>query len=110
MKRKDTSRLLNEWKSFLNESKIDKEFINSLSDEDRNALNVVSDNEVNEDKRAIFSALHVMGLDDKDIVDVTIGGISLVELRWAASKVKELVYFGDLQKRIRTEFTYKLKF
>ena len=70
MKRKDTSRLLNEWKSFLNESKIDKEFINSLSDEDRNALNVVSDNEVNEDKRAIFSALHVMGLDDKDIVDV----------------------------------------
>lgn len=47
---------------------------------------------------------------DKDIVDVTIGGISLVELRWAASKVKELVYFGDLQKRIRTEFTYKLKF
>ena len=70
MKRKDTSRLLNEWKSFLNESQIDNEFIDSLPDEDRNALNVVSDKEVNEDKKAIFSALNQMGLDDKDILEV----------------------------------------
>ena len=63
MKRKDTSKLLNEWKK-------DNEFIDSLPDEDRNALNVVSDNEVNEDKEAIFSALHEMGLDDKDILEV----------------------------------------
>tara|TARA_B100001063_G_C16704640_1_gene524500 strand:- start:898 stop:1227 length:330 start_codon:yes stop_codon:yes gene_type:complete len=70
MKRKDTRKLLNEWKNFLNESQIDNEFIDSLPDEDRNALNVVSNNEVNEDKEAIFSALHEMGLDDKDILEV----------------------------------------
>ncbi len=70
MRRQDTSKLLNEWKSFLNESQIDDEFIDNLSDEDRNALNSPSTREVNEDKEAIFSALHEMGLDDKDIVDV----------------------------------------
>lgn len=68
MKRKDTSKLLNEWKSFLNESQIDNEFIDSLSYEDRNALNADSGFEVNEDGKAIFSALHTMGLKDEDIV------------------------------------------
>lgn len=59
--------------------------------------------------------------DDDDIVDVTIGGISLVDLRWAASKVKELVYFteenSNRQKKQRRRvynwlhnFKYKLKF
>tara|TARA_B100000927_G_scaffold270105_1_gene245999 strand:+ start:12086 stop:12415 length:330 start_codon:yes stop_codon:yes gene_type:complete len=70
MKRKDTSKLLNEWKSFLNESQIDNEFIDNLSDENRNALNSPSAREVNEDKEAIFSALHEMGLEDKDILEV----------------------------------------
>ena len=70
MKRKDTSKLLNEWKSFLNESQIDNEFIDSLSYEDRNALNADSGFEVSEDGEAIFSALHAMGLKDKDIVDI----------------------------------------
>lgn len=59
--------------------------------------------------------------DDDDIVDVTIGGISLVDLRWAASKVKELVYFKEentnrrkkRRKRVYNwlhNFKYKLKF
>lgn len=59
--------------------------------------------------------------DDDDIVDVTIGGISLVDLRWAASKVKELVYFKEentnrKKKQRRSvynwlhNFKYKLKF
>lgn len=70
MKRKETSKLLNEWKSFLNESQLDTDALENF--DDANALNATYEeaSEVNEDKRAIFDALHSMGLDDKDIIDV----------------------------------------
>jgi len=70
MKRKDTSKLLNEWKSFLNESQIDNEFIDNLSDEDRNALNSPSAREENKDKESVYTALYEMGLADEDILNV----------------------------------------
>ena len=91
MKRKDTSKLLNEWKNFLNESQIDNEFIDSLPDEDRNALNVASDNEVNEDKEAIFSALYEMGLKEKEISNILnmLSGMTAVNIAKLAEEFDE---------------------
>jgi len=70
MKRKETSKLLNEWKSFLNESQLDTDALENF--DDANALNATykEASEVNEDKEAIFSALSEMGLDEKNISDI----------------------------------------
>jgi hypothetical protein len=70
MKRKETSKLLNEWKSFLNESQLDTDALENF--DDANALNTTYEEarEADEDKEAIFSALSEMGLDEKNISDI----------------------------------------
>ena len=70
MKRKETSKLLNEWKSFLNESQLDADALENF--DDANALNAPYEEPrgVDEDKEAIFWALSQMGLNEKNISDV----------------------------------------
>ena len=68
MKRKDTSKLLNEWKSFLNESSED---IPNSPMLDREALakfdRFPDPAEINESLKSIMSSLFEMGLEQEDV-------------------------------------------
>ena len=98
MKRKDTSILLNEWKSFLNESQLDTEFIDSLSDEDRNALNNNNSREVNKDIETILGAMEdEIGLTPEQINAVLnkIKNLSAATISAAAEYHNERAYGSD---------------
>ena len=69
MKRKDTSRLLNEWKSFLNE--VDKNEIQQLPELDSDSFEARS---VNEDFETIAAAINVL-YDDAGLVTSELNSI-----------------------------------
>ncbi len=63
MKREDTSRLLNEWKSFLNESKLDTDALQKFE-------RLPDPSEIDESIKSIISSLFEMGLKQEDVDDV----------------------------------------
>ncbi len=63
MKRQDTSRLLNEWKSFLNESKLDTDALQKFE-------RLPDPSEIDESIKSIISSLFEMGLKQEDVDDV----------------------------------------
>ena len=68
MKRKDTSKLLNEWKSFLNESPEDVPNSGMLDREALAKFDKFPDPvEIDESLKSIMSSLFEMGLEQKDV-------------------------------------------
>ena len=68
MKRKETSKLLNEWKSFLNESPEDVPSSTMLDKEALANFDSFPDSaEINESLKSIMSSLFEMGLKQKDV-------------------------------------------
>jgi len=73
MKRKDTSKLLKEWKSFLNENQedqIDQEFI-------QNTPRLPDDRSMNDSMESIKASLFDLGLKEEDI-DSTLEQIKML--------------------------------
>ena len=71
MKRKDTSKLLNEWKSFLNESPKDVPSTDMLDREALSKFNRLPDPaEIDESLKSIISSLFEMGLEQEDVDQV----------------------------------------
>lgn len=92
MKRKDTSKLLNEWKSFLNESQLDTDALNNFE-------RLPSSREIDESIKSIISSLYEMGLDQKDVDDVVshIKELSPESIEQLDDEFSSEAFGGDLE-------------
>ena len=103
MQRKDTSKLLNEWKSFLNE--VDNNDIQQRSELDFDSLknsNIASS--VNEDFETIAAAINVL-YDDAGLVTSELNSIlnnlrgkSPSEIERIADRYNQKAFGGDLEE------------